>query len=883
MLCTNCHERPASFHYTPTVNGRRQEAHLCAHCASHFKDEQARHAPGFQGLGLGEMGLDNLIESVFGPRPGRGASVNLVDRLTEDARHALEAGAQRAAEAGCAQVSPENVLLALLEEPETAGIAEQVGLDRDETIDRLEAAMPEPSGERADRVTLSPRLKKALQLASDISFSQGRRHIDMTALLSGILTEGESVAAQVLSETTPRHPEVLDDRRAPAGARPAKSKGKEPNLEKFTRDLTELAKAGKLDPVIGRDEEIERVVRILSRRTKNNPVLIGEPGVGKTAIAEGLAQRVIEGEVPEMLKGKRVLSLDLGGMLAGSKYRGEFEERLKGLMDEIKANEGQVVLFIDELHTILGAGAAEGAMDAANMLKPALSRGEIQAVGATTLDEYRKHIEKDAALERRFQPVLVSEPTPEQAIAILKGLKDLYEAHHTVSIEDEAITAAVELSDQYVADRFLPDKAIDLLDEACAMRHLGSRQEPKRVNELAAEIEQLTIGKDVAIQSERYDEAASLKKRIEHAQQELANLRKEWRSEKGKTVPTVRLTDIARVVSEWTGIPADKLVAEEKKRLMQMESHLHRRVIGQEEAIRAVSEAVRRARTGMKDPKRPIGSFIFLGPTGVGKTELAKAVAEYLFNDEDAMLRFDMSEYQEKHTVSRLVGAPPGYVGYEEAGQLTEALRRKPYSVVLFDEIEKAHPDVFNILLQMMDDGRLTDSKGRVVDCKNTVIIMTSNVGAHRIFELEEQGKDWESIKDAAMEALKAGFRPEFLNRVDEIVVFHPLAKPHILEIVDLMLEGTKRKVHAQKLEVSFSEAAKAAIAEKGFDPTYGARPLRRAIQREIETPISHLLLEEEFQPGDRIRVDHADGQFTFFREERPSDLAGAQAKAVEE
>jgi ATP-dependent Clp protease ATP-binding subunit ClpC len=589
-----------------------------------------------------------------------------------------------------------------------------------------------------------------------------------------------------------------------------------------------------------------------------------------------LAQRIVAGDVPEMLKNKSVLALDLGGMVAGTKYRGEFEERLKGMMDEIKAQAGQIVLFIDELHTILGAGAAEGAMDASNMLKPALSSGELHALGATTLDEYRKHIEKDAALERRFQPVMVEEPTVDQTIEILKGLRDLYEAHHSVQIADDALTAAAELGDKYVTDRFLPDKAIDLLDEASAMKHLGSRREPKRLGELEAEVERLEHQKDDAVRGERFDEARTLKEKQDQAQADLAALRKEWRSEAGKAEPCVTVEDIARVVSEWTGIPADKLVSEERKRLLAMEEHLHQRVIGQDEAIQAVSEAVRRARTGMKDPKRPIGSFIFLGPTGVGKTELAKALAEYLFSDEEAMIRFDMSEFQERHTVSRLVGAPPGYVGYEEAGQLTEAIRRKPYSVILFDEIEKAHPDVFNLLLQMMDDGRLTDAKGRTVDCKNTVIVMTSNVGAHRIFDLEAQGADWETIKEEALAALKAQFRPEFINRLDEIVVFHPLDRAQLLQIVDLMLDATKRKVHAQGLTLELSDAAKEAIAERGFDPTYGARPLRRVIQREIETPISRLLLEEEFQPGDVIRVDFADGRFTLFREERPAEAARA-------
>ncbi|MNK56600.1 ATP-dependent Clp protease ATP-binding subunit ClpC [compost metagenome] len=880
MLCENCGERPATYHLTQTINGQRQEVNLCAHCARHFQEDQ--HA-GWEGLGLGEMGLDNLIESVFGPRVRSWSRGNLLDRLSADSKRMLEAAAEHAAEAGDPQISTERLLLAMLTDSiEGPTIAAEIEVDAEAIAKRLQDSLPSGQGPRPERVTLSPRLKKALQLAHDSALLQGLSYIGPEHLLSGIIREGEGLASQILQENLRRVPPPVRKQlqRNPTWGTMMEGAKKGQNLQKFTRDLTELAQAGKLDPVIGRDEEIERVTRILSRRTKNNPVLIGEPGVGKTAIAEGLAQRIVAGDVPEMLKNKSVLALDLGGMVAGTKYRGEFEERLKGLMDEIKAQSGGIVLFIDELQTILGAGAAEGAMDAANMLKPALARGELQALGATTLDEYRKHIEKDAALERRFQPVMVDEPTVDQTIEILKGLRDLYEAHHSVTISDDALTAAAELSDKYVPDRFLPDKAIDVLDEAAAMKHLGSRREPKRLGELEAEVERLEHQKDDAVRSERFDEARSLKDKQDKAQQDLAALRKEWRSEAGKAEPCVEVEDIAQVVSEWTGIPADKMVAEERKRLLEMEEHLHKRVIGQDEAIQAVSEAVRRARTGMKDPNRPIGSFIFLGPTGVGKTELAKALAEYLFSDEDAMIRFDMSEFQERHTVSRLIGAPPGYVGYEEAGQLTEALRRKPYSVVLFDEIEKAHPDVFNILLQMMDDGRITDAKGRTVDAKNTVIVMTSNVGAHRIFDLEEQGADWEAIKNEAMTALKAQFRPEFINRLDEIVVFHPLNREQILQIVDLMLESTKRKVHAQGLTLELTDAAKSAVAERGFDPTYGARPLRRAIQRDIETPISRLLLEEEFKPGDVIRVDYADGRFTLFREERPAEAVGTSAAA---
>ncbi|MDB5101187.1 MAG: ATP-dependent Clp protease, ATP-binding subunit ClpC [Cyanobacteria bacterium RYN_339] len=866
MSCQHCQSRPATYHMTRAVNGRRVEVHLCQHCASHMRQES----------GFGDM--DSLIESVFGPRIASRGQINVLEKLGDDGRRVLEAAAEIAVDRGSAQITPEMLVLAAMEDEELAG---KLPIDTEAVKRRLQGALPAPTGQTPERVTLSARLKKALAIAYESALNAGASQVGPEHLLAGIVSEGESLAAQVLGEALTRDQGRME--RPQRGEAEAKARQGEEQLSKFTRDLTALAAQGKLDPVVGRDQEIERVVRILSRRTKNNPVLIGEPGVGKTAIGEGLAQRIVAGEVPETLQGKRVLALDLGGMVAGTKYRGEFEERLKGLMDEIKAKAGEIVLFIDELHTILGAGAAEGSMDAANMLKPALSRGELQCIGATTLDEYRKHVEKDAALERRFQPVMVAEPTPEQAIEILRGLADLYEAHHGVQIAEDAVVAAVELSDKYVTDRYLPDKAIDLLDEACAMKHLGSRHQPGRVKALDKEIERAEADKSGAIESERYAEATRLKEKVATLRQERAELDKGWRGEAGKAEPCVEVEDIAKVVSEWTGIPANKLVGEERKRLLEIEAHLHQRVIGQERAITAVAEAVRRSRTGMKDPKRPIGSFIFLGPTGVGKTELAKALAEYLFNDEDAMVRLDMSEYQEKHTVSRLVGAPPGYVGYEEAGQLTEAIRRKPYSVVLFDEIEKAHPDVFNTLLQMMDDGRLTDNQGKTVDCKNTVIIMTSNVGAHHIFELEEQGAPWEQIETTAMEALKAKFRPEFLNRVDEIVVFHPLDKPQILEIVDLMLEGTRRKVHAQGITLQLSDATRATLGEKGFDPTYGARPLRRAIQKELETPISRLMLEEEFMPGDTIRVDVADGRFTFFREPALVPAGGGGGEARDE
>jgi ATP-dependent Clp protease ATP-binding subunit ClpC len=699
-------------------------------------------------------------------------------------------------------------------------------------------------------------------------------------LLLGLLLEGESYASQLLAGAR-LDPEDLQGKLT---AMPYGNVGETstlpPNLTRYARDLTAFAANGKLDPIIGRDKEIQRVIRILSRKTKNNPVLIGEPGVGKTAIAEGLALRINAGEVPDLLRDRRVLALDLGGMIAGSKYRGEFEERLKGLVDEIRALQGNIILFIDELHTVIGAGAAEGAMDAASMLKPALSRGEMQCVGATTLDEYRKHIEKDAALERRFQPVLVAEPTPEQAVEILRGVRDSYEAHHRVKIADEAIVAAVDLADQYINDRFLPDKAIDLLDEAAAMERLESRSGSDALKNLEARLGQLEQEKQAAVTGEKYEDAARLKEQTTQLKDQIEKLKREYETARGTTEPIVTAESIATIVSEWTGIPASKLASEEKERLLQMEATIQQRVIGQHEAIRAVSEAVRRARAGLKDPDRPIGSFIFLGPTGVGKTETARALADYLFNDEQAMIRFDMSEYMEKHTVSRLIGAPPGYVGYEEAGQLSEAVRRRPYSVVLFDEIEKAHPDIFNILLQILDDGRLTDAKGHTVDFKNTVVIMTSNVGASEMFKGatlgfrgtspdEVAGPGWERIKETVRASMKETFRPEFLNRIDELVIFQPLGQEQVLAIADLMLEATRRKLHGQAITLDLTPAAKAHLAEVGYDPTFGARPLRRAIARQIETPLSQLILKGEFGEGDSIKVDVADGHFTFFKEPR--------------
>ena len=645
-----------------------------------------------------------------------------------------------------------------------------------------------------------------------------------------------------------------------------------PNLNQYGRDLTEMAKEGKLDPIIGREKEIERVIQILSRRTKNNPALIGDPGVGKTAIAEGLAQKIIEGNIPEILKGKRVVTLDLSSMVAGSKYRGEFEERLKNVMNEIRESKN-VILFLDEMHTIIGAGGAEGAIDASNILKPALARGEIQAIGATTLDEYRKHVEKDAALERRFQPVMVGEPTKEETLLILEGLRDKYEAHHKVKITDEAIKAAVELSDRYIADRFLPDKAIDLVDEAASKVRIKIFTAPPDLKKMEEDLAALEKEKAEAISLQNYERAAELRDRLQQIRQKLEDSRKNWNDKASLKDSVVTEEDIASIVSGWTGIPVTKLAEEESERLLNLESILHQRVIGQEEAVLAVSKAIRRARVGLKDPKRPVGSFIFLGPTGVGKTELSKALAEALFGDENAVIRIDMSEYMEKHTVSKLIGSPPGYVGYEEGGQLTEKVRRKPYSVILLDEIEKAHPDVFNVLLQILDDGRLTDGKGRTVDFKNSVVIMTSNVGVSTIRKQavlgfatssNEREDAYEKMKENVLEELKKTFRPEFLNRVDEIIVFHQLQEEHIRKIVDLMLKSLLVRIKEMNINLEITDKARAFLAEKGYDQAYGARPLRRAIQKMVEDQLSEEMLKGKIKPGSEVLVDVEDDKLIF-------------------
>lgn len=802
-------------------------------------------------------------------------------RFTERAQKVLALAQEEAVRLGHHNIGTEHVLLGLIREGD--GIAAKalvaLGLGLDKIQDEVESLIGR-SQDQATNIAYTPRAKKVIELSMDEARKLGHTYVGTEHILLGLIREGEGVAARVLNnlgvslnKARQQVLQLLGSNEAVSSSGSTPTNVNTPTLDGLARDLTAFAREGHLDPVIGRSKEIERVIQVLSRRTKNNPVLIGEPGVGKTAIAEGLAQRIINNEIPETLRDKRVMTLDMGSVVAGTKYRGEFEDRLKKIMDEIR-QAGNIVLFIDELHTLIGAGGAEGAIDASNILKPALARGELQCIGATTLDEYRKYIEKDAALERRFQPITVDQPSPEEAIQILHGLRDRYEAHHRVKITDEAIVQAVKLSDRYITDRFLPDKAIDLIDEAGSKVRLRSYTTPPNLKLLEGKLEDIRKEKDAAVQSQEFEKAASLRDTEQKLREELDRTKNEWKEKQGQMDSEVTPEDIAQVVAVWTGIPVSKLAEEETERLLKMESILHERVIGQEEAVKAVSRAIRRARAGLKDPKRPIGSFVFLGPTGVGKTELARALAEAMFGDENAVIRIDMSEYMEKHSTSRLVGAPPGYVGYEEGGQLTEKVRRKPYSVVLLDEIEKAHPEVFNILLQVLEDGRLTDSKGRTVDFRNTLIIMTSNVGAEMIRKnsmlgftaINDAGKDYNNMKDKVMGELKKSFRPEFLNRIDEIIVFHSLEEHHIAHIVTLMANDLRARLREQEIDFELTDAAKAYLAKEGFDPTFGARPLRRAIQKHIEDRLSEELLKGQLAKGDNLKIDMKDGELTVKR-----------------
>lgn len=809
--------------------------------------------------------------------------------FTEKANKALNLAIESAEEMRHNYVGTEHILYGLVKEG--SGVAatalNECGVTEDALREKLESINGTMSLVELTPDDFTPRTKRVLRAAVIISSKTGYTYVGTEHLLLAILSESDSYAVAFLEElgvSVERLAQAVskgmqggaddgfggfENESAPNGSQKGGSA-----LDKFGRDLTQAAKNGEIDPVIGREKEIQRVIQILSRRTKNNPVLIGEPGVGKTAVAEGLALEIAKGNVPEILKDKRVVSLDLTGMVAGAKYRGDFEERIKAAIDEVKKSKN-TILFIDELHTIVGAGAAEGSADAANILKPSLARGDFQVIGATTLNEYRKYIEKDAALERRFQPVKVGEPTPEQAVQILKGLRDSYEAHHKVKITDEAINAAVTLSSRYIADRYLPDKAIDLIDEGASKVRLASLTSPDNVKELEDEIADYEKEKASAINEQDFERAARLRDEQKELQTKLDDAKKKWQEQQKGNSGEVTAEDIAKIVSEWTGIPVVQLTKEESERLLNMENVLHERVIGQSEAVTAIAKAIRRGRVGLKDPKRPVGSFIFLGPTGVGKTELCKALAEAMFGDENAMLRLDMSEYMEKHTVSKLIGSPPGYVGFEEGDQLTEKVRRKPYSVVLFDEIEKAHPDVFNMLLQILEDGRLTDSQGRTVDFKNTIIIMTSNVGARLITEKQsslgfnsenenaEEGEK-KDIKELVTGELRKVFRPEFLNRVDDIIVFNKLNKDEIKQIAVKMLKTLENRLDKMNIKISFTDNAVSEIANKGFDENYGARPLRRAIQNEIEDPLSEQMLEGKVKDGAVVTCDFADGQFTF-------------------
>jgi ATP-dependent Clp protease ATP-binding subunit ClpC len=872
------HGRPAVAQRVRTLpDGTQEVEYLCE-----VDLAEQRMGSRFGGRSL----FDDFFSDFFSDGEGRARpaapaqrreSIDVTQFFSDATRELLQRAARTALDWGSLDLDTDHLLHAALQDGVVRHVLQQIDADPDAI-----AAQVEEEAEKGQRTDVSPSLapdaKAALLAAYEESRELGASYVGPEHVLLALARDGETVAGQVLQRFGVTHTRlrgaVIRGVEAGGGAR---EQSPTPTLDEHGRDLTQLAREGKIDPVIGRADEIEQTIEILSRRRKNNPALIGDPGVGKTAIAEGIAQRIVSQDVPETLLNRRIVALDLGSMVAGSKYRGEFEERLKKVIDEVTATEGSVILFIDELHTLVGAGAAEGAMDAGNMLKPALARGDLHVIGATTLDEYRKHIEGDPALERRFQPVLVREPTVDETIEILHGLKDRYEAFHRVRISDEAIVAAAELSDRYIRDRFLPDKAIDLIDQASARIRLRTQTPSEDTRSLEEDLRRLARERDQATAAEDYDRAGGLKSQMDQRQSELDETRK------GRTrAPEVTAEDIAEVVSRATGIPVSQLTSEERERLMRLEEELHGRIVGQDEAVRAVAEAVRRSRAGLGDPNRPVGSFLFLGPTGVGKTELARALAEALFGDENLMVRFDMSEFQERHTVSRLVGAPPGYVGYEEAGQLTEQMRRRPYSVLLFDEIEKAHPDVFNILLQILDDGRLTDAQGRTVDFKHAVVIMTSNLGSHLIQDAARAEMDYDELKEQLMDVLRQSFRPEFINRIDEIIIFRALTERQLADITRLLLDRLARRLRAQRIEVEFTEDAVAFLAREGYDPEFGARPLRRTIQRLVENELSRMVLSGEVNPGDRLRIEESGGRLHFEVEHgAATSLTGTRQEAI--
>ncbi len=869
MKCQRCGERDATVKIVRINNNVREELFLCEQCAA---------ATGQLNLLTGE-GLSRLSGILSGAFAGSNQVMGrMVQRLTEKAQRALAYGEKYARERHSTYLNTEHLLLGLFAVED--GLAARILADLNLEQEDLAEAVDDQANYGNRYLGLAPKSKRALQLAVQEAVQMGVNFVDTEHLLLGLADEEEGAAAHWLMETAgadarkirkmilqylqqgPGQAQEGEEAAPVMGKNGTKKASKTPTLDKFGRDLTEMARQDKLDPVIGRDKEIQRVIQILSRRTKNNPALIGEPGVGKTAIVEGLAQMIVEGKVPDILLNKRVVTMDMSSMVAGSKYRGDFEERMKKMVDEIRENK-DIILFIDELHTLVGAGAAEGAIDAANILKPALSRGELQCVGATTLDEYREYVEADSALARRFQPVTVEEPSEADALQILYGLRDKYEAHHRVQISDEALKAAVKLSSRYLSERFLPDKAIDLMDEAGSRVRLAAHTAPSNLKEKEAELAVVQKEKDAAVAAQEYEKAAQLRDKEKRLIDELERSRKGWQKETNSQNLVVEADDIAAVLSEWTGIPVNRLKEEEAERLLKLEQLLHQRVIGQDDAVNSVAKAVRRSRAGLKNVKKPVGSFIFLGPTGVGKTELARALANVMFGSDEAMIRIDMSEYMEKHAVSRLVGAPPGYVGYDEGGQLTEAVRRHPYCVILLDEIEKAHPDVFNILLQVLDDGRLTDGSGRTVDFRNAVIIMTSNVGAEAgrqsrtmgfgVSEQDQAEDDYRQMKEHMLEELKRTFRPEFLNRVDDIIVFKPLSALEIKDIAALMVQDLQQRLAEQDLKLNVSEGVYKTLVKEGFDSVYGARPLRRAILRLLEDPISDGILRGDWQAGDTI------------------------------